>query len=127
MLDAIERLELVEQVAPIQLAIRLLIPEGSRLLELAEIQRLVEPYDQVSLAFPWRHPDPAMDVLQRDVFRLIADAARPGEPAGGSLSRRGTFDAVRDLAGGTGRSHPRAVPPRRARAAVPYLEEPWYC
>jgi radical SAM superfamily enzyme YgiQ (UPF0313 family) len=125
MLGAIESLDLVEQVAPIQLAIRLLIPEGSRLLELAEIQRLVEPYDQVSLAFPWRHPDAAMDVLQRDVFRLVADAARRGEPAGGG--RRSIFNAVRDVAAGAGPSHARAVRPRRARAAVPYLEEPWYC
>ena len=38
MLDAIERLDLVEHVAPVQLAIRLLIPDGSRLLELEDIR-----------------------------------------------------------------------------------------
>ena len=128
MLDAIERLDLVEQVAPIQLAIRLLIPEGSRLLELAEIQRLVGPYDAVSLAFPWRHPDAAMDALQREVFRLVADASRAaGGPAGSLMQRRSIFNAVRDVAAAAGEPHRRAVPPRRARAAVPYLEEPWYC
>ena len=68
-----------------------------------------------------------MDVLQRDVFRLVADAARPGEPAGSSMSRRGIFNAVRDVVAGSGRAHARAVQPRRARAAIPYLEEPWYC
>ena len=36
LLDTIAELDLVEHVAPIQLAIRLLIPEGSRLLELEE-------------------------------------------------------------------------------------------
>jgi radical SAM superfamily enzyme YgiQ (UPF0313 family) len=127
MLDAIEGLDLVEQVAPIQLAIRLLIPEGSRLLELEEIQRLVEPYDQVSLAFPWRHPDTAIDALQRDVFRLVADAARSGEPPGGLMGRRSIFKAVRDAAAGAGRAPGCVVQPRPARAAVPYLEEPWYC
>src|SRR5205807_1135644 len=37
--------DLVENVAPIQLAIRLLIPRGSRLLELDEIRHLAGPYD----------------------------------------------------------------------------------
>ena len=34
----IDRLDLVEHVAPIQLAIRLLIPQGSRMLELEDIR-----------------------------------------------------------------------------------------
>ena len=38
LLDTIDRLDLVDHVAPIQLAIRLLIPEGSRLLELEEMR-----------------------------------------------------------------------------------------
>ena len=38
LLHAIDRLDLVEHVAPIQLAIRLLIPQGSRLLELDDVR-----------------------------------------------------------------------------------------
>src|SRR5207253_554416 len=38
LLDAIDRLCLVDHVAPVQLAIRLLIPEGSRLLQLPEVR-----------------------------------------------------------------------------------------
>ena len=38
---SIAALGLVEHVAPIQLALRLLVPEGSLLLELEEVQRLV--------------------------------------------------------------------------------------
>ena len=38
LLDTLARLELVDQVAPIQLAIRLLVPHGSRLLEVPEIR-----------------------------------------------------------------------------------------
>src|SRR5262249_37770678 len=41
LLRLIMELELVEQVAPIQLAIRLLLPAGSRLLDLDEIRNLV--------------------------------------------------------------------------------------
>src|SRR5216684_4459117 len=45
---------LVENVAPIQLGIRLLIPEGSRLLELDEVRGLVGPFDAQSLVYPWK-------------------------------------------------------------------------
>ena len=38
LLDTIDELDLVDHVAPIQLAIRLLVPEGSRLLELDEMR-----------------------------------------------------------------------------------------
>jgi len=40
----------IESVAPIQLGIRLLIPEGSRMLELENVRRLIEPFDAQSLA-----------------------------------------------------------------------------
>ena len=43
---------LIENVAPIQLGIRLLIPEGSRLLELDEVRRNVGPFDPESLFYP---------------------------------------------------------------------------
>ena len=41
LLQTIDRLRLVDHVAPIQLSIRLLIPEGSRLLELEDIRNTV--------------------------------------------------------------------------------------
>ena len=45
MLDALEELELVEHVSPVQLAIRLLIPNGSRLLELDDIRSRSARFD----------------------------------------------------------------------------------
>ena len=52
LLDTIHRLGLVEAVAPVQYAIRLLIPAGSRLLELDDIRDLVEEFDSAALVFP---------------------------------------------------------------------------
>ena len=86
LLDAIERLDLVDHVAPVQLAIRLLIPEGSRLLELEEVRALVGPFDAATLAYPWSHPDPRVDALQRDVARIV------GVRAG--ADRRAVFDDI---------------------------------
>jgi radical SAM superfamily enzyme YgiQ (UPF0313 family) len=66
LLRTIDTLDLVAQVAPIQLALRLLIPHESRLLELDRARLGVElgPFDTSQLVYPWRHPDARVDRLQ---------------------------------------------------------------
>lgn len=118
LLDAIEAFDLVDHVAPIQLAIRLLIPEGSRLLELEDVRALVGRFDPATLTYPWAHPDPRVDALQQDAMR-IAGVRLNGD-------RRSIFDEIAE------RAHERAgrrrsTRPVRARATVPFLNEPWYC
>ena len=71
LLQTIAELDLVEAVASIQLAIRLLLPAGSRLMELPEIRALAGALDPTALAHAWHHPDPRVDQLQRDVQRLV--------------------------------------------------------
>jgi radical SAM superfamily enzyme YgiQ (UPF0313 family) len=120
-LRAIDRLDLCGHVAPIQLAIRLLIPNGSRLLELPDIRTAVTHYDARWLTHAWRHADPRVDALQRDVEALVGVQL--------TAERRDVFDRVWDLA------HDRAgvaAPPRAPAGAMPratiaYLNEPWYC
>ena len=120
LLQAIDQLDLVDHVAPIQLAIRLLIPEGSRLLELEEIRTLVGPYSSSSLTYPWRHPDPAVDALQLQVERRV------GRQLAGE--RRAVFADVWAAAHeAAGLPAPRRRSEALPRAAVPYLNEPWYC
>jgi hypothetical protein len=119
LLDAIEHLDLVDHVAPVQLAIRLLIPEGSRLLELDEVRALVGPFDAATLAYPWSHQDPRVDALQRDVARIV------GVRAG--ADRRAIFDDIAAAAWARAGRSPRTPGERCPRTAVPYLSEPWYC
>ena len=64
-LRTLVELDLHTQITPIQLAIRLLIPEGSLLLELPEIRKLVGLFDARALYYPWHNPDPALDALVR--------------------------------------------------------------
>ena len=120
LLHTIEALDLVEHVAPIQYAIRLLVPQGSRMLELAEMRAVAGAFDPVSLTHPWRHPDPAVDALQDRVARLVG--VRLNAP------RREVFDRVWEEAHAAGTVIPpaRRTPPL-VRATVPYLNEPWYC
>lgn len=147
LLDQIEALALVEAVAPIQLAIRLLVTAESALLELPDLHPRLEPFDAASLTWPWRHEDARVDVLQRDVMALVASMR--------DAPRRTVFDAIASLARqrvGDGRTPvalPRSaapasvpaaadVPPDPAPAscspacctpspAVPHLTEAWYC
>ncbi len=120
LLDTIAALDLVEHVAPIQLAIRLIVTQGSRLLELPEVRAGVGPFDAEALSYPWTHDDPAVDALQAQVMTLVG--TRPG------ASRHELFEAVRQLAHAcAGTVPPAPRPAARARATVPYLNEPWYC
>lgn len=120
LLATIAELDLIPNIAPIQYAIRLLIPSGSRLLELPEIQRLVGSFDRSALVYPWAHPDSSVDRLQAQVLALVQANQR--------LSRHEIFERVWELAIAT--QHAGGVSPARAakpRAPIPYLSEPWYC
>ena len=74
LLRAILELDLVDAVAPVQLAIRLLIPEGSRLLERDDIRKLTGAFDAEKLFYPWRHADPCVDELQARLGAIVEDA-----------------------------------------------------
>jgi radical SAM superfamily enzyme YgiQ (UPF0313 family) len=121
LLHVIDDLDLVEQVSPIQLAIRLLIPEGSRLLELEDIRQMIGSYSPASLTYPWQHADPAVDALQQRIERLV------GKQLG--ADRRSLFNRIWEEAHHTAgiTSSPRPETGALPRAAIPYLNEPWYC
>jgi hypothetical protein len=119
MLETLDRLDLVPGVSPIQYAIRLLVPEGSRMLEVESLRARVTHFDSKSLTHVWRHEDPRVDALQRELEALAG--ARLNAP------REEMFAVVaahlRDASG-------LPVPARTRRdtgEAVPFLNEPWYC
>jgi radical SAM superfamily enzyme YgiQ (UPF0313 family) len=122
LLEQIEALGLIEAVAPIQLAIRMLVTAESRLLELPDIRELVAPFDPQSLTWPWRHADPRVDVLQSAVMRI----------AGLRTSRTEAFAAIAETARGNGvGSHfprdSRKMTPDPISPTPPYMTEAWYC
>lgn len=112
----LDQLDLVESVAPIQLTTRLLVPRGTRLLDIPGFTRLVSDFDQERLVYRWSHRDPEIDVLQTTLEGAVAAGARAG------TSRREIFDQMWSLAGGS-------PPPRTNRRLkeVPHFEEPWFC
>lgn len=117
LLAVIAELGLVEQVPPIQYAIRLLLPAGSRLLELPAVQALVGAFDEQALVYPWVHPDPAVDQLQREIVRAVQQGERKNHP------RSAIFAEVWKLTYGS----PWQVPGWLPRRPIPHLSENWYC
>lgn len=117
LLSFIERFELVDNVPSIHLAIRLLIPAGSKLLELAEIRDLVGAFDEQQLVYPWSNDDPTVDDLQKSILTIVESASADDS------NRRIIFSRVASLVGldvDNGRS-------LENRILVPHLSEPWYC
>ena len=114
LLQQVAELDLIGQVAPIQLALRLLIPAGSRLLELEEVRAAVSGYDQEALLHRWTHPDPAVDTLAARALRVAAEKG----------TRRQIFGRLWELVSDAPLHDD---PDRIARAAIPYMDEPWYC
>ena len=122
LLAMIIELELIEHVAPIQLAIRLLIPEGSRILELAEMKHYLGGFDAEKLSYTWTPADPCIDDLQSKVYKTIQHGEREGS------TRRAIFEQVWVLAHNACEQSALALPPERADSSpVPVLSEPWYC
>jgi radical SAM superfamily enzyme YgiQ (UPF0313 family) len=119
LLDTIDNLGLVEHVAPVQWGLRLLVTQGSRLLELEDVRARIGPFDNNTLTYPWTHDDPRVDALQADVVRLVGVRL--------THERRQLFDAVRQMAGLKPGPCPNAEDDLVARSTIPYLNEPWYC
>jgi hypothetical protein len=108
--------DLVDAVAPVQLSLRLLIPAGSRILELRDLK--LEGFDPAGLLHRWRHPDPAVDALAAKIFNIVAAKQNQSAP------RREVFAQIWQAAHGQPPPENYGLLPR---AAIPYLDEPWYC
>ena len=122
LLQVIEQQGVIENVAPIQLGIRLLIPEGSRMLELDDIRRLVGPFNPQSLAYPWKNPDTRLDALSATVQGIAADAEKQKE------ARPATFERIWTAAyAAAGLPVPPINVAAKSQPGVPFLSEPWYC
>ena len=124
-LEHIRRLDLIPNVAPVQYAVRLLIPSGSLLLELPEIRALAPVFNESALTHVWRHADPEVDRLQMRVFQSVQGAG----PASGH--RVNVFDGVwRLTAEAAGHSTIAAAAVAADvvdEPSVPCLSEPWFC
>ena len=113
-------LQLVENVPPVQLCIRLLVPAGSYLLKLPGFVDKLMAFDPKLLGYPWRHDDPRVDRLQADLQKCVTRSAV------GELTRRDVFASIWRIAH---EAADRVAPDLGANLGrpIPHLSEPWYC
>jgi len=123
MLAFVEAHDLVDDVDPVQYAIRLLIPPGSALLARPAIGPYLGPLDPAAFTYRWTHPDPRMDHLHRTVSQLIEQAGRAREEPRVTFAR--VAEVTRAAAGALGASGGFRPPAPALRS--PRLTEPWFC
>ncbi len=116
LMDMVDAEDMVANIDSVQYAIRLLLPEGSLLLDDESMSACIDGFDPAIPAWRWRHPDAAMDALQRDIARVAEEASRTGAPIAD------TFRLIRDLiTPGAGAVMVHAAGP------APRLTEDWFC
>ena len=122
LVDFVVAHDLIANVDPVQYTIRLLVPEGSLLLERPELAPYIGPYDAERLTYSWTAADPRVDELQRELAALVEAAVADEEPTGAVFLR--VYRAVYEAAG----RRPVAEPiPVGATEGRPRLTEPWFC
>ena len=122
LLSMIVELDKIENVAPVQLGIRLLIPQGSRILELKEVNQFLGDFDAEKLSYSWKSCEQSVDELQSKVYKAIQIGVSE------AASRRAIFEQVWVLAHDACEYSVPPLPPQRAVSTlVPAMSEPWYC
>lgn len=121
LLTRLVELELIESVPPVQLSIRLLVPQGSELLKLPGFIEHLDAFDPALLGYPWRHADARVDALHKAIQAWVMEAESNNTPRGE------IFSHIWNL---THAAAERAAPPLVAGHSLPAgprLSEPWYC
>ncbi|MEN8207098.1 MAG: CUAEP/CCAEP-tail radical SAM protein [Pseudomonadota bacterium] len=121
LLEYIQKLQLIEATAPVQLSIRLLIPAGSYILKLDGLDDIAGEFDAAILGHPWSNPDPRVDELQQKIQSRVTAAESEG------LSRPEIFQEIWRLAHEQAGKSPPEMDIAQAGKPVPRLSENWYC
>jgi radical SAM superfamily enzyme YgiQ (UPF0313 family) len=123
LLEFVARHDLVWNVDPVQYSLRLLLPEGSLLLDEPDpvLHAALGPYDAERLTYTWSSADPMVDLLQARLATLVEESAAAGEPADEAFAKVraaalevGGVDAELAIPAGSAKGRPRPT-------------EPWFC
>ena len=121
LLKSLVELQLVQAVPPVQLSIRLLVPAGSKLLDIPGFEDLIGEFDAKLLGYPWRNPDPRVDALQVEIQHYVMQAEKTNTP------RQTVFTTIWRMAhAALGQTAP-DLDGSELGVAVPHMSEPWYC
>jgi hypothetical protein len=106
LLEFVAENDLVGNVDPVQYTIRLLLPEGSLLLDHPDMQPHLGPYDPERLSWAWTSADAAADELQAQLAAIAEEGDLTYERICAELGADIEIGAVEER---------------------PRLTEPWFC
>lgn len=118
LLSRLVDLRMVESVPSIQLAIRLLVPKGSYLLNIPEFARQLEEFDPEILGYPWLNRDKRVDDLHASVQLLVEQAEGSTRISVFKSSWRIAHEFAGSIAPGL---------PDDLGSEIPHHSEAWYC
>jgi len=107
---------------PVQMSIRLLVPDGSLVLAIPEWRRALGPYDARALTYTWSALDPAVDRLYAQLAELASSGADRGADPTAIL-----LDMWRLVLEANGDDPARARIDPDSGFGHPRLTEPWFC
>ncbi len=110
--------DLAGAIDPVQLAIRLLIPEGSLLADHPAMKPHLSHFDPDALTWVWEFEDLESARLHKELDRIAAEASDCKEDAGDTLSAMRSI--VSDISGID-------LGEQTAVGSVPRLSESWFC
>jgi len=114
--------DLIESTDPVQMGIRLLIPQGSLILDIDGIDRYLGAYDSDLLSYTWSADDSEMDRLAGLLMATAEDAAVSGAEVGETFMTQWLF-----VVEGTDLAVPDGVIDQGATVGRPKLTESWFC
>ena len=115
LLDFVAEHDLVASVDPVQYTIRLLLPEGSLLLDDPDLTAFLGAWDDDRLTYAWRANDPSIDALQRELAALVEASVERDDSIGT------TYAMVRASVG------PPPVDLASCTTDRPRLTASWFC
>ncbi len=120
LLRKIAELNLVQSVAPVQLSIRVLLPQGSHLLQSTDRSLWLKEFNPELLGYDWSHPDAAVDQLHDRIQRWVMDSEQRDR------SRIEAFEGIWEIAHQAAGLKSGDIPLQSAES-VPQMTESWYC
>lgn len=109
---------LASSLDPVQLSIKLLLPEGSLLLTQPDVSRHLRHFDPDALTWFWEFEDPDTARLHKELDRIAADASDCQQDAADTLALM--RQAISEVSG----VH---LGPQPVGSGVPRLSESWFC
>lgn len=125
LMDFVARHDLIGNIDPVHYCIRLLVPEGSLLVDEPAMSPHLGRYVPEQLSYEWIAADPLTDLLQRELARVVEEAAAADRPIAETYTE--VRDIVRAAAGMEATQDSLDPSVVQAAQARPRLTETWFC